>query len=67
MPGDVGMIGDSNVGADTISTALDGGTNVTITTDIAGVEAGDITQDSGAAIAWNTGSSLELQAEQDLA
>ena len=66
VPDDVGDIGTSSVEAGIINSTLNGGTNVTITTDIGGDEAGNITQNSGAEINWSTASSLELQANQDI-
>ncbi|XGV94950.1 MAG: CHAT domain-containing protein [Leptolyngbya sp. BL-A-14] len=58
--GSGGAIGTSNVDVTNINTALNSGTNVTITTDIGGTAAGNITQNSGATISKTAGQNTNL-------
>jgi len=58
-------IGTSTVGADQINAALNNGTSVTITTNIGGNEAGDITQEPGAVINKTDGGAATLTLEAD--
>ncbi|ASC74058.1 hypothetical protein XM38_050320 [Halomicronema hongdechloris C2206] len=55
----------SIVGADQINLALNNGTSVTITTNIGGSEAGDITQEPGAVIEKTDGGAATLTLEAD--
>ena len=66
--GDNGAIGTNQVGVENINTALNAGTNVTITTDIGGNEVGDITQNADAAIEKTAGgdAALTLLADTDI-
>ena len=61
-----GDIGDSTVNVANINSALDTGTNVEITTNIGGSDEGDITQESNAGINWSSGSSLTLNADNNI-
>ncbi|MDJ0583333.1 filamentous hemagglutinin N-terminal domain-containing protein, partial [Crocosphaera sp.] len=61
-----GNIGGSTVDVANINSALNAGTNVTITTDIGGNDEGNITQKAGAAIIWSSGSSLTLNANNNI-
>ncbi len=58
-----GAIGSNTVGADTISAALNTGTSVTITTEIGGTDAGNITQAADAPIAKTEGGDAQLAFE----
>ncbi|MGK7930662.1 MAG: beta strand repeat-containing protein, partial [Microcystaceae cyanobacterium] len=61
-----GNIGESSVNVSNINTTLGNGTNVEITTNIGGSEAGNITQESGAAISWGTDATFTLTADNDI-
>ncbi|HEY9830044.1 MAG TPA: filamentous hemagglutinin N-terminal domain-containing protein, partial [Stenomitos sp.] len=63
-----GAIGTNTVDVANINTALNTGTNVTITTDIGGVEEGNITQNAGALINKTAGgdATLSLLAANDI-
>lgn len=55
---------DFTINADSIETALNGGSHVAITTNSAGAQDGDITVD--ATISWNSANNLSLQAHHDI-
>jgi filamentous hemagglutinin family protein len=63
-----GAIGTNTVDVANINTALNSGTNVTITTDIGGTDAGNITQNADAPIRKIAGgdASLTLQADNNI-
>jgi filamentous hemagglutinin family protein len=63
-----GAIGTSEVGANVINAALNSGTNVTITTNLGGSQAGNITQNADAPIQKTSGSpaTLTLQAANNI-
>ncbi|NER29167.1 MAG: filamentous hemagglutinin N-terminal domain-containing protein, partial [Symploca sp. SIO1C4] len=66
--GSGGAIGTNTVDVTNINTALNTGTNVTITTSIGGTDQGNITQNNDAAISKTAGgdATLTLQAENDI-
>jgi filamentous hemagglutinin family protein len=63
-----GAIGTNQVDVANINTALNSGTNVTITTDIGGTDQGNITQNTGANINKTAGgdANLTLEADNDI-
>ncbi len=61
-----GGIGESTINVGNLNNALNSGTDVEITTNIGGNEEGNITQEQGAAIRWSSGSSLTLNADNDI-